>query len=125
MSKALFADLVARKLQREQDKLAVKEIMVPSMGKTLTFKRPDDASTIALIDEIGDGGDTGKIVEAYRKIIYFTCEILQDPELHKAMEITDPLDVVQALFGVADIMRIGADLSDFMGMSEASENIKN
>ena len=125
MSKALFADLVARKLQREQDKLAVKEIMVPSMGKTLTFKRPDDASTIALIDEIGDGGDTGKIVEAYRKIIYFTCEALQDPELHKAMEITDPLDAVQALFDVADIMRIGAELSDFMGMSETSENIKN
>lgn len=95
------------------------------MGKTLAFKRPDDDSMIELIDEIGDGDDTRKIVEAYRKLIYFTCGDLQDPELHKAMEITDPLDTVQAVFDIADIMRVGADLSEFMGIAETSENIKN
>lgn len=125
MEKATFQDLIAKKLQRENDKLKIKEVTVPSMGKALLFKKPSDDVLLNAIDDIGDGKDTRKIVEAYKKLIYLTCDALQNPELHKELEVVDPLDTVSALFDIGDIMQIGSSLAGFFGIGGIDEEVKN
>lgn len=125
MERATFQDLLAKKLQRESDKQKTTEIVVPSMGKALVFKKPNDDTLIDLIENVGDGEDTRAIVEAYRKLIYMTCDALQDTKLHEELEVVDPYDTVGALFDVADVMQIGAALSDFVGISGTGESVKN
>lgn len=125
MEKATFQDLIAKKLQRENDKLKITEVVVPSMGKALVFKKPSDDVLVNLIDDIGDGKDMHAIVGAYKRLIYMTCASLQDQKLHSELDVVDPYDVVDVLFDVTDVMQIGAALSDFVGLSSVGEDVKN
>ena len=125
MEKATFQDLIAKKLQRENDKLKITEVVVPSMGKALVFKKPSDDVLVNLIDDIGDGKDMHAIVGAYKRLIYMTCTALQDQKLHSELDVVDPYDVVDVLFDVTDVMQIGAALSDFVGLGGVGDDVKN
>lgn len=127
MQKATFEDLIARKMQREKDKLRIKEIKIPSLGKALVFKKPKDES---IIDAAGAAitakdGDVTRLFEAYKKIIYMCCEALQNPELHKEMGVVDPLDTVQAIMEPEEIMDVGNDLLEFVDLEKVDEDVKN
>ena len=125
MEKATFQDMIARKMQKEQDKHKTKEIEVKSIGKVLVFDKPSDDLVLNCIEEIGDGTNIRKTLEAYKKLIYHTCALLQSIELQEKLEIIDPYDTVNAVFDLADILQIGEDLTDFVGFGTVAEEIKN
>lgn len=123
--KATFKDLIAKKLKKEQDQFKTKDIYVTSMDATLTFKKPKDDLILDTIDEMGNTESTRNIVEGYKKLIYLCCDMLQDPELHKELEVVDPFDTVDKLFNLADKMEIGDQLMDFINIGGKVEEIKN
>jgi hypothetical protein len=123
--KATFKDLIAKKLQKEASLTVYKDLTIRSMGKTMTFKRPTDDQILDVMDEIGDGKDARKIAEAYKKLIYHTCSMLQDTELHKELEIKDPFDAVNAIFDLADVLELGDQLMDMTDIGSKVEKIKN
>ena len=125
MEKATFQDLLARKLQRENDKLKVKEISIPSMGKALLFKKPSDGSVVDVVGATINSNDVQQLYEAYKKVIYMTCDTLQNSELHKELDIADPFDVVQALLEPTDIFEVGNQLMEFVGFEQVDEKVKN
>lgn len=125
MEKATFQDLITRKMQRDHDKLQVKEVKVNSLSKSLMFKKPSDEALLNVIEEIGDGSNTRNIVEAYKKLIYLTCDLLQSSELQNELNVVDPFDTVTAVFTIPDIMQIGAELVDFAGFGDVGERVKN
>lgn len=123
--KATFKDLIAKKLQKEADQFKMKEVYVTSMDATLTFVKPKDDLILDAMDEIGDGKDTRSIVSAYKKLIYHCCNMLQDVELHKELEVKDPYDTVDKIFDLADVLNIGEQLMDFIDFGSKVEEIKN
>lgn len=123
--KATFQDLIAKKTQKEKDQFRVKEIYVTSMDRTLTFKKLKDDLLLDVISEIKDEGSVKEIASAYKKLIYLCCDILQDTELHKELEVIDPFDTVEKLFDITEIMEIGDQLSDFVNARGKVEEIKN
>ena len=123
--KATFQDLIAKKLQKESEQFKVKDIYVTSMDATLTFKKPTDDQILDITDEIGDGTNTRKMIAEFKKLIYKTCDLLQDTKLHEELEIKDPLDIVSKLFDLSDIMEIGEQLTDFIGIKGKAEEVKN
>ncbi|MFA5527653.1 MAG: hypothetical protein WC996_03485 [Peptostreptococcales bacterium] len=125
VKKATFKDLIVKKIQKEESITKVKDIYVSSMNATLTFKKPKDDFILNAIDEMGDMKSTRVIVEVYEKLIYHCCEMLQDPELHKELEVVDPLDTVNALFDLQDKMEIGEQLMDFFDLNQRNEEVKN
>ncbi len=126
IKKATFKDLVAKKLQRDEDKFKTKDVYVQSLDATLTFKKPDDDLILETIDAIDEGkSDSKLIVEAFKKLIYQCCDMLQDPELHKELEVQDPFDVVSKIFDAVEIMDLGNKLSDFVNLNGKIEDIKN
>ncbi len=126
IKKATFKDLVAKKLQRDEDKFKTKDIYVQSLDSTLTFKKPDDDLILETIDAIGeDRTNTKSIVEAFKKLIYQCCDMLQDTELHKELEVQDPFDTVSKIFDVMEIMDLGDKLSDFVNINGKIDDIKN
>jgi hypothetical protein len=125
MEKATFQDLLARKLQRENDKLKVKEISIPSMGKALHFKKPSDGAVVDVVGATIHSNDVQQLYEAYKKVIYMTCDTLQNPELHKELGIADPFDVVQALLEPTDVFEVGNQLMEFVGFEQVDEKVKN
>lgn len=123
--KATFKDLLARKLQKEQDQVKVKDIYVSSMDATLTFTKPSDDQILDVIDLYGDGADTRKVIEAFKPLIYNCCPMLQDTELHKELGVADPFDTVDALFDLADKIEIGEQLMDMTNIGGRVEALKN
>lgn len=125
MLKATFKDLLAKKIQKEQDQFKSKDIEVSSMSKTLTFVKPKDNVLLEVIDEMGDGKSTGDMVQAFKTLIYHTCPMLQDTELHSQLEIQDPDEVVSAIFDLSDIMEIGQELMELVNINAKVDEIKN
>lgn len=123
--KATFKDLIAKKLKKEQEQFKIKDIYVSSMDATLTFKKPKDDLILDTIDEMGDMNNTRNVVTGYKKLIYLCCDMLQDPELHKELDVVDPFDTVEKLFDLADIMEIGEQLMDMINIGGKVEEIKN
>lgn len=125
IKKATFKDLIAKKLKKESEINKTKDIFVSSMDATLTFRKPSDDLILDVIDEIGDKDDTRKMVVAFKKLIYMCCDMLQDTELHKELEVVDPFDTVEKLFDLADTMEIGESLMDLINIGGKVEEIKN
>lgn len=125
MKKATFKDLIAKKLKKESEIEKTKDIYVSSMDATLTFRKPSDDSILDVMDDIGDGKDTRTMVNAFKKLIYLCCDMLQDTELHEKIEVVDPFDTVDKLFDLADIMEIGEQLMDMLNIGSKVEGIKN
>ena len=123
-TKATLKDLIARKMQKENDKVKYYEIPVKSMGgKVLIFKKPSDEMRLDMMDDLGDDPNTRDVVDMYKKLIYRSCELLQDGSLQEELEIIDPYDTVNTIFDLDDIMDIGEKLMD--AMEPPVEEIKN
>jgi len=125
MLKATFKDLLNKKIQKEKDQFKAKDIYVSSMDRALTFVKPKDDVLLDVIDEMGEGKGTGEMVQAFKTLIYHCCPMLQDTEFHKELEILDPMDVVQAVFDLSDIMEIGEQLMELVNINAKVEAIKN
>lgn len=123
MAKADFKDLLARKIAKDSNKGKTKDIFVKSMGKEMTFKKPSDDLVLEIMDEIGDNTNTSEMVKAFKKLIYLTCDLLHDPELHKELDIKDPYTTVDEIFDLGDILQIGEQLMDLIDIGDAK--IKN
>ncbi|WP_321994830.1 hypothetical protein [Clostridium butyricum] len=123
--KATFKDLINKKIQREKDQVKVKEIYVSSMDKTLTFVKPKEDKIIDLMDDINDQSSMKDQINFTRKLIYFSCPMLQDPEFHKELGVQDPLDIVPMLFDMNDTNEIGEELTELIGNKKVVEDIKN
>nr|DAD95073.1 MAG TPA: YqbN [Siphoviridae sp. ctVqj4] len=117
-----FSQLVARKLQRDQDKMKVKEIYIPSMEGTMLFKKVPEDDLLELFN--GRVEDIRELIEAERQLIYKSCPDLQNTELHKKMGIEDPFDVVKAIFEIQETNEIAEELAKFNGLDDRSKKIK-
>jgi len=120
-----FDDLVALKIKKGERALRMVEIAIPSAGKTLIFSRPKDELVLQIVDEMALRQTTEQSIESYKKLIYHSCAMLQAKELHEKLEITDPYDVVKALFEINDILEVGAQLIEASGIGDYADEIKN
>lgn len=123
--KATFKDLVNKKIKKDENKLKTKDIYIGSMEATLTFKKPKEEIVLEVLDSIGDGKNVSLLVEQFKKVIYHSCEMLQDTELHKELEVLDPFEVVDLLFEVGEVLEIGEQLMDLMDIEGNVKEIKN
>lgn len=121
MERASFDDLIARKIQRETEKGASKEITVPSMGKTLNFERPSDTEVIAFMDEINSAAGVSGVYAMYKNMIYQCCPALHAEKLREALGVVDPTDTVPKIMDPADVMEVGEKLAAFLGLLKIGE----
>jgi len=140
MNKKLTLEDFRRKaIEKNKNKLMFKDIEVEGYGK-ITFKRPTENEILTYMDKVANaittdenenvtGQDMTMMLEAAKELIYPNCDFLQDKELHEALEIKDPLDIVTKVFGVQGAMNIACKIMDvFEGakaQEQAEQEIKN
>lgn len=117
MANFTFDELLAKREQRETDKLVVTNLTVPNSDKTLLVKKPSESKLLRLYGQVADAnGAFEKLLEATDEIIYHCCDQLQDPKLREALGVADPLDVVHVLFTVQERNVMGRQMLDFLGV---------
>lgn len=120
-----FKDLIAKKQQREHDKFEIKDIYVETLDKAIPFKKPNDDQLLDALDTIGDNEDVKRTLEAFDLLIYKCCDMLQDGELQKELEVVDPLDTVKTIFELNERLELGKKLVDWSEIEKKVEKIKN
>lgn len=126
--KLTFDDILARKMQREKDKMKVMSIYIPSMGGELIFNSLPEHKLLSILDGIS-GDNRAEDINMEREFIYSSCKDLQNPELHKMLGIIDPIDVVREVFTLQETDDIAKEILKFNGIGTDENkivvNIKN
>lgn len=126
--KLTFDDILARKMQREKDKMKVMSIYIPSMDGELIFNSLPEHKLLSILDGIS-GDNRAEDINMEREFIYSSCKDLQNPELHKMLGIIDPIDVVREVFTLQETDDIAKELLKFNGIgtdeNKIVANIKN
>lgn len=117
-------DLIELKLKKEERQNEKMSIEIAD-GKALDFVKPQETVIIQLIEEISENGSFSGATRANDKLIYECCPALHSEELHRALEIKDPYDTPSALFDLSERTEIADRLTDFLGLGEKGEEIKN
>lgn len=129
--KASINDFLAKKLKRDEEKNKVFNIKISSMDKVITVKKPSDNQILDLLDELGSDLTAKKSILATLRMVYNNSPDLKDTELHKALEIVDPYDIVNTdiLFDFADKQEIIEQFNKLSGLEsskkEIDDNVKN
>lgn len=113
MDKKLLDALAARAEQRTKDRKNAKQFEVA--GEMLTFVQPSVEAKLSYAEAMlsESAADT---VRACASLIYDCCPDLQDPELHKALGVTDPYDTVWTLMQPYEVDQLGGKLYRWLGL---------
>lgn len=127
VKKATLKDLLIKKKIREENKFKSKEVYIESIDKTLVFNKLSEEKTLDLMSEVKDLENINlrENYELCKQMIYFSCPMLQNTELHKELEITDPLDVIPTLFTMKEVFDITKEITDLIGIGDFISEIKN
>lgn len=126
-TKLTLDQLLARKAQREDEKLKVKEIYSEILGGVLVAKKLPLGKFLDLTDLVGSTAEEG--LKANCMLIYECCDIFHNAELIKTFNCAEPYDVILAILNdnVVEIARIAGKIMEFYGYGEKKigEEIKN
>lgn len=113
MDKKLLEALSARAEQRDEAKRKGAKFYVA--GEALDFVQPGVDTKLSYAEAL-NSGDTSVLLRSCASVIYDCCPALQEPELHAALGVTDPYDVVWKLMEPYEIDQLGGRLYKWLGL---------
>jgi hypothetical protein len=135
-SKITFDEFVAKATAKKNNKKLVTDIYVDDEFGKVTFSRPSNNDILQYINNVSKslifdkegnmtGQDTVLMFEASRELVYATCPYLQNKELHQALDIVDPFDVVAEVFGVQNTIDLATRVKDTFDGDYIKDVVKN
>ena len=127
MDKKLLDALAAKAEQRKADKAKVIQFKVG--GQLLDFVKIGHTAQLDAYEAFLAARDQpAQMLNIGAQLIYDCCPALQDPELHTALGVTDPYDVIWALMDVQEVNALAAVLFTWLGLiagDEDADPVKN
>lgn len=128
LKKATFKDILAAAALKKKNAFKSKDILVPSMRKTMLFVKPSEDKLFELLDEMQGNKSHSEQIAFLRKLIFWCCPQLQDQELQEEVGVVDPYDIVKEIFEIDDLTAISDELTPLLNVGsvvEADKEIKN
>lgn len=115
--KILFDELVARREQREADKLKVGELRIPGTDQTLEARMPSKKVVLELYGELAAAADAQAALRCGNHALYTVCPQLQDRALQQEIGTADdPMSTIDALFSLMEQDKLGEQALQFVGL---------
>lgn len=118
-------DFIAKAQQKKQDEFRIKKVYIKSLDGEITIEKIGLNSITNAIDSIQKDESMANIIDVYKELIYSSCKMLHNKELHNSLEVTDPLDTVTELFELGEIMEIGEEILSLHGFGDLQATVKN
>lgn len=127
MSKRItFEQLLAKREQREADKLKVGMLTIPGSDVGLEARMPPKAAVLELYGELAAAGNARAALLCGNHALYTVCPQLQDRKLQEELGVAeDPMSILDTLFSVAEQDDLGGQALRFLGLlpeERAAEN---
>lgn len=118
MSKKInFDELVARREQREADKLKVGVLRIPGTDRTLEARMPSKKAVLELYGELASAADAAGALRCGNHALYAVCPQLQDRKLQQEIGTAeDPMSTIDALFSLMEQDKLGEQALQFVGL---------
>ena len=108
--KITFDELVARREQRENDKLKVGMLTIPGTGVGLEARMPPQKAVLELYGELGSAKDTLEALRCGNHALYVCCPQLQDRALQKELGVDEnPMGILDVLFTPVEQDQLGGE----------------
>ena len=114
MDKKLLDALAERAEQRAQARTEVKPFEIG--GQMLDCVKLTGSQQLEYYGAIAEAGGAADTIGVCTSLIYDSCPTLQDTELHKMLNVTDPYDAVRRLMDVPEIDTLGGQLLRWNGL---------
>lgn len=112
-----FEELLAKREQREADRLKVGMLTLPGSGLGLEARMPGDNAVLELYGELAAAANAQDALVCSRHALYACCPQLQDRALQEELECRDdPMGVVDALFTLPEQDQLGGQALRFLGL---------
>lgn len=128
MANMTLDSLLNRAAAKEQAKNDTLEIKLSGSEDTLTCKRISDEKVLEIVDQITSSDKDAMLTGAMHAtdhMIYLSCEMLQNPELHKQLNLAEPWDIAAKVFTLAERNEIGGKLFEWLGIDAITSDAKN
>ena len=118
MSKKInFDELVARREQREADKLKVGVLRIPGTDQILEARMPSKKVVLELYGELASAADAAGALRCGNHALYAVCPQLQDRKLQQEIGTAeDPMSTIDALFSLMEQDKLGEQALQFVGL---------
>ena len=117
MKKISFDELLAKKEQREADKLRIGEIPIPGSDTALAAKMPGQKTVLDLFGEFLKASDPAEVLACGKHALYSCCPQLQDRALQAELGVSDdPMQIVDTLFTLPEQDALGGAAFRFLGL---------
>lgn len=136
VKKISLEDFIKKGLEKSEGIKKEADINIEGYG-LITFIRPTEDNLLEFLDAQANAIKMNKdeeiigtnyklLTNAAREFIYFSCPLLQNPDLHKAWGIKDPLDAPIKAFGIENLSSIAKQIKDTFGDgAKTKEQLKN
>ena len=118
MSKRItFEELIAKREQREADKLKVGMLDIPGSEAGLEARMPSQQAVLEIYGELSAANGALEALECGKHALYAVCPQLQDRKLQAELGVAeDPMQIIGALFSLAEQDALGGQALRFMGL---------
>ena len=118
MSKRItFEALIAKREQRQADKLKVGMLSIPGSDMALEARMPSQKVVLEIYGELSESNGALEALECGKHALYTVCPQLQDRKLQEELGVAeDPMSIVDALFSLSEQDSLGGQALRFMGL---------
>ena len=130
LNKLSLKDLIAKKMQKDSNKMAYHDYFVKSLEGSIVVRKPDRETVLEAMDTLSKDESMSEIYKVNKDLIYSHVKLFQDKELQDAYECVEPDDIVDHLLELDEVMELGGKLIDWNGSidnkaKEVKSEIKN
>lgn len=112
-----FEQLIAKREQREADKLKVGMLEIPGSDTALEARMPSQQAVLELYGELSSANGAMEALECGKHALYTVCPQLQDRKLQEELGVAeDPMGIIDALFSLPEQDALGGKALQFMGL---------
>lgn len=125
-TKLTLSALIAKKAAKEAAQNFNEDIYIDSLEGEITLTHPGKKICYKAMDMIGESTEENLYANCF--LIYHAVKLFQDPELHVAYEVKDPVDIVDKLLTVSEIGKVSSrvmELTGFANVNQADDEVKN
>lgn len=118
MSKRItFEQLIAKREQREADKLKVGMLEIPGSDMALEARMPSQKAVLEIYGELSSANGALEALECGKHALYTVCPQLQDRKLQEELGVAEnPMGILDALFSLPEQDALGGKALQFMGL---------
>lgn len=103
-----FEELLAKREQREADKLKVGMLDIPDSDQGLEARMPSQKAVLELYGELSSASGAIEALECGKHALYAVCPQLQDRKLQQEMGVAEnPMGIIDALFSLPEQDALG------------------